>query len=122
MRSTQPEASLLRLSWLEIENHRDYLSHIKYRNVMIDLSFTFTSELWMYQGKGAWFFVTLPTSESEKIKFFNQGRRGWGSVRAMVTIGKTKWQTSIFPDSKAGAYLLPIKADIRKKVTTQVPL
>ena len=82
---------------------------------MIDLSFTFTSELWMYQGKGAWFFVTLPRKEAEQIKFFNQRRRGWGSVRVMVTIGKTKWQTSIFPDSKTGSYLLPIKADVRKK-------
>ena len=32
-----------------------------------------------------------------------------------VTIGKTSWKTSIFPDKKAGAYLLLLKADVREK-------
>jgi len=83
---------------------------------LIDLDVTFTAEIWMYQGKSAWFFVTLPKDESEQIKFFNNHkRRGWGSVRVKATIGKTSWSTSIFPDSKAGAYLLPVKSDIRKK-------
>ena len=83
---------------------------------MIDINFTFTSNLWMYQGKGAWFFITLPKEESEQIKFVNSHyRRGWGSVRVKAKIGKTEWSTSIFPDSKAGAYLLPVKADVRKK-------
>jgi Domain of unknown function (DUF1905) len=83
---------------------------------MIDLDVTFTAEVWMYHGKSAWFFVTLPKDESEQIKFFNNHkRRGWGSVRVKATIGETSWSTSIFPDSKAGAYLLPVKADVRKK-------
>jgi hypothetical protein len=30
-------------------------------------------------------------------------------------IGKTLWSTSIFPDKKAGEYLLPLKAQVRKK-------
>ena len=42
-------------------------------------------------------------------------KRGWGSLPVTVTIGKTSWKTSIFPDAKAGAYLLPLKADVRKK-------
>lgn len=82
----------------------------------MDLEFTFSGKIWMYQGKSAWFFVTLPKDESEQIKFFNNHkRRGWGSVRVKATIGETSWSTSIFPDSKAGAYLLPVKSDIRKK-------
>jgi len=32
-----------------------------------------------------------------------------------VNIGKTSWMTSIFPDKKSTSYLLPIKAEIRKK-------
>jgi hypothetical protein len=32
-----------------------------------------------------------------------------------AAIGNTTWKTSIFPDSKAGAYLLPVKAEVRKK-------
>jgi hypothetical protein len=83
---------------------------------MSDLNLAFTAKLWMYQGQGAWFFVTLPKKESGVIKHLSASkRRGWGSVPVRATIGKTSWKTSIFPDSKAGAYLLPIKADIRKK-------
>jgi len=32
-----------------------------------------------------------------------------GSVRVAVTVGTTSWRTSVFPDSKTGAYLLPVK-------------
>jgi hypothetical protein len=86
---------------------------------MIDLSFTFTSECWLWQGKGAWHFITLPKDKSEEIKFFDENmhekRRGWGAVRVLVTIGKTSWETSIFPSSELKAYILPIKAEVRKK-------
>jgi hypothetical protein len=36
-------------------------------------------------------------------------------VPVTITLGKTTWKTSIFPDKKLHAYLLPIKADVRKK-------
>jgi len=32
-----------------------------------------------------------------------------------VTLGKTVWETSIFFDRKAGTYVLPLKAAVRKK-------
>lgn len=73
----------------------------------------FTAPLWLWQGKGAWHFVTLPADESHIIKMAVP-RRGWGSMRVKATIGATSWNTSIFPASKAEAYLLPIKADVRK--------
>ncbi len=41
-------------------------------------------------------------------------RRGFGSVRVEATIGKTSWKTSIFPDSRSGTYLLPLKASVRR--------
>ncbi len=51
---------------------------------MVDLSFAFTGKCWIWQGKGAWYFVTLPKDKSEEIKFFSENyhgkRRGWGSV------------------------------------------
>jgi len=82
---------------------------------MSDSSFTFKAKLWMYQGKGAWFFVTLPKEQSERIRFLSgRKRRGWGSLRVTARIGKAVWKTSLFPDSKAGAYLLPIKAEVRE--------
>lgn len=86
---------------------------------MIDLSFSFSGECWLWQtDKAAWHFVTLPKDKSEEIAFFNENmsvkKRGWGSVRVIATIGNTEWKTSIFPQAKAGTYILPIKADVRK--------
>lgn len=40
--------------------------------------------------------------------------RGFGSVRVEITIGKTTWRSSIFPE-KSGTYVLPLKAEVRKK-------
>jgi hypothetical protein len=86
---------------------------------MIDLSFSFSAKCWLWQeGKGSWHFITLPEDKSEEIKFFsenNSKRRGWGAVRVQATIGDTTWETSIFPYSKTNAYILPVKADVRKK-------
>ena len=86
---------------------------------MLDLGFSFTGKCWMWQGKGAWHFITLPQDKSEEIKFFSENRqgkrRGWGAVRVQATIGNTAWETSIFPHVKADAYILPIKMDVRKK-------
>ena len=63
-----------------------------------------------------WAFIALPKKESAEIKArFAKKQRGWGSLPVSVTIGKTKWKTSIFPDRKAGVYLLPLKAKVRKK-------
>ncbi|MEK7134572.1 MAG: DUF1905 domain-containing protein [Patescibacteria group bacterium] len=77
----------------------------------------FSSELWLYPTEAAaWHFITLPKKESEAIKKTQIGpRRGWGSVPVSVTIGKTTWQTSIFPDKRLGAYVLPVKATVRAK-------
>ncbi len=87
---------------------------------MIDLSFEFTAECWLWKAeKAAWHFITLPQDKSEEIKFFNENmhekQRGWGAVRVTVTIGATSWETSIFPASQLNAYILPIKSDMRKK-------
>jgi hypothetical protein len=78
-------------------------------------TFNLKAKLWIYQGKGAWHFLTIDEGTTAAIKTF-QGvdkRRGWKNVRVEVTIGDTKWKTSIFPEKK-GTYLLPIKAAVRK--------
>ena len=87
---------------------------------MLDLSFSFTAKCWLWQSKAtAWHFITLPQDKSEEIKFFNENMhektRGWGAVRVQVTIGESSWLTSIFPSTQYNAYILPIKADVRKK-------
>ena len=37
---------------------------------------------------------------------------GWGVIPVVVRMGKTEFQTSLFP--KNGLYLLPVKAIVRK--------
>lgn len=86
---------------------------------MIDLGFGFTGQCWLWKAeKAAWHFISLPKEQSEEIKFFNENhrarKRGWGAVRVVAKIGGTEWETSIFPQ-KEGIYILPIKADVRKK-------
>jgi hypothetical protein len=76
--------------------------------------YRFDARLWVYQGKAAWHFVTLPLDVSDEIEELTAPtRRGFGSVRVEVTIGTTTWQTSIFPDTKAESYVLPIKKPVR---------
>ena len=39
-------------------------------------------------------------------------RRGFGSVKASVTLGASRWQTSLF-SNKDGSWFLPIKKPVR---------
>ena len=77
-------------------------------------AFEFAAALWRYPGADGWHFVSLPPEISTEITDITTGiRRGFGSVRVAVTVGSTSWRTSIFPDSKTGAYWLPVKKAVR---------
>ena len=39
-------------------------------------------------------------------------RRGFGSVKVAVTVGSSRWSTSLFPQ-KSGGWFLPIKKPVR---------
>ncbi len=77
--------------------------------------YSFTANLWVYPSKAAWYFVTLPNDIADEIKDIPLPRRGFGSLKVSVDVGVSTWETSIFPDSKSGSYLLPIKKAIRAK-------
>jgi hypothetical protein len=78
------------------------------------LTYIFSEELWLYKGEGAWYFITLPIEYADEIKSIaNPLKRGFGSIKVKVTIGKSTWNTSIFPDLKSKSYMLPIKKEIR---------
>ena len=81
-----------------------------------DIQFEFEGKLWLYAAaKASWHFVTVPKDISEQIRFFGRrGSPGFGSVRVSVTVGNTRWKTSIFPDKASGCYFLPVKANVRK--------
>jgi hypothetical protein len=75
------------------------------------------AKIWLYPGESAsWHFITLPKALGTTFKeTYAKHRRGFGSLPVTVTIGTSTWNTSIFPDSYSGSYLLPLKAAVRKK-------
>lgn len=76
--------------------------------------FEFTAPLWLHPGADAWHFVSVPPEISADIADLTAGvRRGFGSVRVGVRVGATSWRTSVFPDSKSGTYVLPMKKQVR---------
>jgi hypothetical protein len=75
----------------------------------------FRAELWEWEAKAGWFFLTLPEELADDIRARTDDglRRGFGSVRVEVTIGGTTWRTSVFPDTSSGSYVLPVKKPVR---------
>jgi Domain of unknown function (DUF1905) len=79
----------------------------------MDATFEFTAELYEWTGDAAWVFVALPGDLAEDIRDMELPRRGFGSVKVRVRIGATEWRTSVFPDSRSGSYVLPVKRAVR---------
>jgi hypothetical protein len=76
--------------------------------------FSFRAEVWEHAGAGAWHFASLPEDVADEIEELSAGRTGgFGSVRVEVTIGTTRWRTSLFPDTERGTYVLPLKKPVR---------
>ena len=76
--------------------------------------YQFDSALWKHDGDAAWHFLTLPADVSDDIEARTaHASIAFGSVRVRVEIGDTSWATSVFPDTKAGAYVLPVKKAVR---------
>ena len=63
---------------------------------------------------GSWHFLTLPVEVAEDVALEAGPRGGFGSVRVEVSIGSLTWRTSLFPDSKAGTFVLPVKKPVRQ--------
>lgn len=72
----------------------------------------FSGELWFWRGPAPWYFITVPDEEclilEDESTFVSYG---WGMIPATVRIGRSEWDTSLFP--KDGRYIVPVKAAIR---------
>ena len=80
------------------------------------MNFQFEARIWNYSSVGSWFFVSLPKSVSQEIRTaFHWREEGWGRLKVKASIGKTTWDTAIWYDTKFETYLLPLKAEIRRK-------
>ncbi len=77
---------------------------------------SFLAKVWTQKSTGAWHFVTLPADLSKRIRTLTTGlRKPFGSFRVVAKTGKTSWETSLFADQKRDAFVLPVKADVRRK-------
>lgn len=75
----------------------------------------FNGTLWEYQGEAPWVFITLPAEDADEILDKVPEPGGFGSVKVAVTIGESRWQTSVFPDKASGSFVLPVKKSIREQ-------
>lgn len=76
---------------------------------------TFRALLWEHDADrpGSWHFLTLPGDVVDDVVSEAGPRRGFGSIRVEVTIGRTTWRTSLFPDSSSSSLVLPVRRQVR---------
>jgi hypothetical protein len=90
-----------------------------------DPDFELQTELWRWTpeppAKGAWHFVTITGEAADAIRALGferralGGARGFGSVRMRASVEGVAFESSAFPQSKGDGYVLPVKAEVRKK-------
>jgi Domain of unknown function (DUF1905) len=79
-------------------------------------SYELTGEVWLYPGKGGWHFVTLPAELADEIRVrYADAHRAFGSLRVKASLGSSTWNTSLFTDTRSASYLLPIRAEVRRR-------
>lgn len=72
----------------------------------------FKATIWYWRGPSPYFFVTVPTEESDYLKSISGAvTYGWGMIPVTAQVGETVWTTSLFP--KDGRYIVPLKDKIR---------
>jgi len=83
------------------------------------MRYEFSAEVWLYQGQGAWHFVTLPADVGDGLRRMRGAAKGFGSIRVTAAVGETRWRTSLFPEAKSGSFVLPLKAEVRRREDIQ---
>jgi len=85
------------------------------------ITYSFKANVWKHNAPAAWYFLTVPKNTSEEIRtLFQQWEEGWGRLKCSAQIGNTRWQTAIWYDTKHQAYILPLKAEIRRKERIEI--
>lgn len=73
----------------------------------------FSGEVWHWRGPAPFFFVTVPEEESLDLQAVSAAvTYGWGMIPVRAQIGRTRWETSLFP--KDGGYVVPLKVKVRR--------
>ena len=83
-------------------------------------TFEITAQVWLWNGKGIWYFVTLPGDISTEIRDNYKQIAVMGMIPVTVTLGTSQWKTSLFNTKGKIAYILPLKKAIRTKENIQL--
>lgn len=75
--------------------------------------YRFTAELWEWESRANWFFVTLPLDAAADISDLPMPPRGFGSIPVHARVGSSTFDTSIFPSDDS--YVLPVKRAVRDR-------
>lgn len=85
------------------------------------IKYEYVTNMWQHQSPGGWYFVSLTKNLSKEIREnLKWQEEGWGRMKAAAQIGDLTWETAIWFDTKMDTYILPIKAEIRKKTNLEV--
>jgi hypothetical protein len=85
-------------------------------NLNPETEYSFKAKPFHHSPTGGWVFVALPVKVSAQIRQKHKwDEEGWGRLKARACINNTEWNSAIWFDTKQNTYLLPLKAEIRKK-------
>lgn len=74
----------------------------------------FEAEVVRFDGPGGWHGVFLPAEAAAEARFFGRAN-ALGAIAVQARIGATRVKTSLFPDKRRDSFLLPLKADLRRR-------
>jgi len=78
-----------------------------------------TGEVFTWRGPAPHHFVRVDGDEGELVaETAAMVTYGWGMVPVRLSLGSTTWTTSLWP--KDGGYLVPLKADVRRREHVEV--
>lgn len=85
------------------------------------VKYPFSAEVWRHSSPGGWYFVSLPNNLAKEIReHLKWQEEGWGRLKVVAKIEDSEWETAIWFDTKMDTYLLPLKAEIRKKEQLEI--
>ena len=72
----------------------------------------FSGQIWYWRGPAPFFFVSVPGEQCVDLQALApEVSYGWGMIPVQVTLGETRWRTSLWP--KDGGYVVPLKDAVR---------
>ena len=86
---------------------------------MARMDLRFDGEVIHWRGPSPFHFVAVPDAEAATLRSASAlVSYGWGVIPVAVTLGGTRWTTSLFP--KDGGYLVPVKDAVRRAEGVEV--